>query len=304
MFKEHPLFLFRDFRNLFLARMISAVGDKFFQIALVWWALGEGDRGKFNVGLIMAVNFLPVVLFGPFLGAYVDRANKKRAMLFADFARALLVFTLFILLRLDHLSLYAALALVFLLSGFGPMFESSVASSLFRLTSRDHLSQATAVDSSSIQLSGVFGAALGSVLITAIGIAGAFFFNSATYLLSFLFILMIKTSLAPEEGPSGGSYLRDLKEGFGYLTGNKPVLYLVLFFSFLNFFIAPIFILIPMVVKFIILEDVKWLALFETFFALGSTAAAILLGFKKEYKTPYKNLFLSIFIAGLAFLLL
>jgi len=300
MLKDHPLYIFKDFRNLFLGRVISAIGDKFFQIALIWWAMGE-ENGKFNVGLIMSANFLPIVLFGPFLGTYVDKSNKKINMLVADFFRAILVFTLSLFFYLKFLNFYIALTIIFLISFFAPLFESSVASSLLRLTSQKHLSQATAIDSSSMQISNVFGAAIGSIFISIIGIGGAFLFNGFTYLISFLFVFMIKTNLAKENNINKKSYKEDLKDGISYLIKNHPILYLVMFFSILNFFISPIFILIPMIVKYIINESASWLAIFETFFAIGLTTMSLILSFKENYSKPYINLFYSIFIAGIFF---
>ena len=105
--RTHPLALFADFRRLFAGRVVSAVGDKFFSIAIAWWVLSEaGADSKLHLGLIMAVNVLPVVVFGPLLGTLSDRTNKRRVMLAADAARAALVLTLALLLWSGRLSLY------------------------------------------------------------------------------------------------------------------------------------------------------------------------------------------------------
>ena len=39
----------------------------------------------------MAVEFLPYMLFGLFLGAWADRVDRKRMMILSDVARAVLV---------------------------------------------------------------------------------------------------------------------------------------------------------------------------------------------------------------------
>lgn len=302
IFKNHPIYIFKDFRRVFLGRVISAIGDKFFQIALVWWVMGV-THGKLNVGLIMAANFLPVVLFGPFLGSYVDKSNKKKNMLIADFFRAFFAFILFVLLYYEFLNIYLALTLVFLISSFAPLFEISVASSLLKLTSKEHLSQATATDSSSTQLSNVFGAVIGSIFIAIIGIKGAFFLNSLSYLISFLFIWQINSDLSHKKSEET-NFKNTMKDGFKYIFSNKPILYLVIFFAFLNFFVSPIFILIPMIVKFMLQLDAKWLAIFEAFFALGLATVSIALSFKTNYSKPYMYLFSSIILNGIFFLLL
>jgi MFS family permease len=112
--KEHPLALFSDFRRLFAGRLISAVGDKFFSIAIAWWVISRsGANSKFQLGLVMGVTVIPVVLFGPALGTLVDRSDKRRVMLVADGARALCVFILAWLLYTDSLTPPRALRALF-----------------------------------------------------------------------------------------------------------------------------------------------------------------------------------------------
>ena len=299
--RAHPLALFADFRRLFLGRVISAVGDKFFSIAIAWWVLSTaGENSKFHLGLIMAVNVLPVIVFGPLLGTLSDRSNKRRVMLAADAARGLLVLTLALLLWSGRLNLYWLYSICFLISGFGPLFESAVAASIARLTSPEKMPQAVAVDSSVLQLSNVVGSALGSVLMAVVGVAGAFLFNAAGYAASFAAVWGIRTGLEPQERVDS-SFIEEFREGLAYTFGNRPVLWLILSFATFNFFVSPILILIPMIVKFTLKESVTWLAVFETFFALGSAALAASLSFKKAYVNIYGWLFGSLLLMGVSF---
>jgi DHA3 family macrolide efflux protein-like MFS transporter len=299
--KTHPLALFADFRRLFAGRVISAVGDKFFSIAIAWWVLSEaGANSKFHLGLVMAVNVLPVILFGPLLGTLSDRSNKRFVMLAADGARGALVLTLGLLLWSGRLNLYWLYAICFLISGFGPLFESAVAASILKLTSQEKMPQAVAADASVLQLSNVAGSALGSVLMAAAGVAGAFLFNAAGYGASFAAVWQIKTPLEPEERTES-SFVAEFKEGLAYTFGNKPLLSLILAFAAFNFFVSPILILIPMIVKFKLAESVTWLAVFETFFAGGSAALAVYLSFREARGNFYRWLFASVLAVGLSF---
>lgn len=299
--RSHPLALFADFRRLFLGRVISAVGDKFFSIAIAWWVLSKaGESSRFHLGLIMAMNVIPVVIFGPLLGTLSDRSDKRRVMLAADAARSGLVLLLAGLLWSGRLDLYWLYAICFLISGFGPLFESAVAASILRLTSEEKMPQAVAADSSVMQFSNVIGSALGSVLMAAAGVAGAFLFNAAGYAASFAAVWGIKTPLVPE-ARTESTFTAEFKEGLAYIYGNKPVLWLILSFAAFNFFVGPILILIPMIVKFTLKESVTWLAVFETFFALGSSALAVALSFKKRYGNIYWWFFGSLLAVGFSF---
>lgn len=299
--RAHPLALFPDFRRLFVGRVISAVGDKFFSIAIAWWVLSEGGGGaKLHLGLVMAVNVLPVVLFGPLLGTLSDRSDKRRVMLAADAARAALVLLLASLLWGGRLNLYWIYSICFLISGFGPLFESATAASLLRLTSEEKMPQAVAADASVLQLSNVVGSALGSVLMAAAGVAGAFLFNAGGYLASFAAVLTIRAPLAPETRTES-SFIAEFREGLAYTFGNRPLLSLILTFAAFNFFVSPILILIPMIVKFKLGASVTWLAVFETFFAGGSAALAAWLSFRQARGGFYGKLFASVLLVGLTF---
>jgi len=288
----HPLLVFSDFRRLFAGRLVSAVGDRFFAIALSWWVISRGgEEAKLHLGLIMAVTFLPMVITGPFLGTLVDRLDRRLCMLWADAARFVLVGALCLLLYFDSLTLPYLYALCFLLAAFNPLFESAVSGSLADLTDADRLSQAVAVDSSVMQLSGVAGAALGSVLLAAAGVLGAFSLNAASFLLSFVFIFSIKTRLAPHPAGQSADYAGELKAGLRYAASSGALTGLLCFFAAINFFLAPISLIIPMLVKYTLREGVAWLALFELFLALGAVAAALALSCKQHYKNVYGWLF-------------
>ena len=116
----------------------------------------------------MAVNVIPVVLFGPLLGTLADRCDKRKVMLWADAFRAALVFLLVWFLFSGKLTLALLYGLCFVVSAFGPLFESAVAASIARLTSPEKMPQAVAADSSVMQLSNVIGSALGSILMAAV----------------------------------------------------------------------------------------------------------------------------------------
>ena len=217
--------------------MISAVGDKFFSISIAWWVLSKaGESSKFHLGLVMAMNVIPVVLFGPLLGTLSDRSDKRLVMLAADAARSGLVLLLAGLLWSGRLNLYWLCAICFLSSGFGPLFESAVAGSFPRLTSEEKMPQAVAADSSVMQFSNVIGSALGSVLMAAAGVAGAF--------------LLTRRATPPFRGGLGhkdaagpgqieSTFTAEFRKAWP-IYGNKPVLWLILSFAAFNFFVGPI----------------------------------------------------------------
>jgi MFS family permease len=298
--KKHPLAAFPDFRRLFCGRLISAVGDKFFTIALAWWIISQGGpKSKLHLGLLLAVNSIPVVIAGPFMGTLVDRMDRRRCMLTADAARFLLMIALCLLLYSGSLALGELYAICFLLAAFIPLFESSVGGSLADLTDEASLSSAVATDASVIQLSAIIGAAIGSVLLASAGVLGAFTVNALAFMCSFAAVYSIKTPLMPHSASARPDYTGELKAGIAYITGEKPLLSLLCCFAAINFFAAPLILLMPMLVKFRLNAPAAWLAIFELFFALGAGLTGMAMSFKASYKNIYVWIFGSVFALGI-----
>lgn len=289
-FSTHPLVRFPDFRRFFGSRFVSAMGDKFFTIALAWWAVNEtGPKGALNLGFLMALSLIPSVLFGPLVGTLVDRFDRKRCMILADGCRLLLVSLMTVLLVQGEMSLPRMYVLVFLMGCFMPLFEASAEGSLASLTDEEGLFAAVAVDSSVVAMSNVLGAALGGIALAALGTAGAFGFNGATFAVSLLFIVSVKTSLVPDKdtidgnGPAGTR--QSLGEIFSWFGQNREVLGMLIMFGILNFFAAPLMISIPMMVRYAFDSSISWVAILEASLALGTVTMAILMSFASEEKT-------------------
>ncbi|MEW6713357.1 MAG: MFS transporter, partial [Candidatus Riflebacteria bacterium] len=79
-----------EFRLLWLAQLVSFIGEGIFQTAMIWWVIEVTGSGTM-VGLITSVSFLPAVLIGPFAGTMADRLPPKFLLIGADSFRALLI---------------------------------------------------------------------------------------------------------------------------------------------------------------------------------------------------------------------
>lgn len=300
----HPLVLFPDFRKLFSGRVISAVGDKFFSIALAWWVINQGgENSKFYLGVLMAANMAPVILFGPLLGTIVDRINKKYCMLAADMLRMVLIMALAFLLYGGELTLPLVYLLCFGISSLVPLFESAANSVLLTLTDREHLERAVAVNSSVLQLSNAAGAALSGIFLAAVGTLGAFVADSLSFLASFFLVLAVRADLKPAI-KQRESYVAQLREGIYYLKSNRPILAILIVFAASNLFAASMLLFMPLAVKFVFHQSVTWVAVFEGSLAAGAVLTALVMSFAKSRGCAYRRAFGGGIVIGAAFVIM
>ncbi len=275
---QNPLMLFADFRSLFLGRIISAVGDKFFTIALAWWVVSQGgENSGLHLGFLMAINVLGVVLFAPWMGAYADRLDKKHCMMAADAGRFLLLALLAFLLYRGQLTMPLLYVICFAIAAFMPLFEAASKSSLVLLTDSRKAAESVAMDASVLQLSSVLGAAIGGIVLASVGVLGAFLGNGLSFLLSLYFVWSIRTDLKPAVVFDKAKQRGQIGEGLAYLKDNPGMGALLLVFCVNNFFAAPLMLFIPMVVKFLLQYSVSWVAVMEGALALGALTATLLL---------------------------
>jgi len=76
--------------TLWIAQFLSQFGDSVFQLAFIWLLL-DLTGSKSATGLAATISYLPSLLFGIAAGLLVDRWNRRRVMMGADAARALLL---------------------------------------------------------------------------------------------------------------------------------------------------------------------------------------------------------------------
>lgn len=89
------------FSRLIGAQTISSLGDWVGFVAVTSLVARRGGAvGSYAVAGVMVARMLPAILFGPVVGAIVDRVNRKQVMIFSDLSRGALYATLPFLGRL------------------------------------------------------------------------------------------------------------------------------------------------------------------------------------------------------------
>jgi MFS family permease len=172
---RHP-----NYRKFFFGQLISVMGTWMETVAQSFLVLGLTHNGT-DLGLALAARFTPVLLFGPMGGLFADRRNKRR-ILYVTQTLAGSVSAVFAILTATHL---IHLWLVFVLAaslGMVNVFDSPARQSFISemVPPRD-LQNAVTLNSVSMNLARVFGAAVGGVLVDALGVALCFACNAASF---------------------------------------------------------------------------------------------------------------------------
>lgn len=184
------------FRAVWLGQTASLFGDQVTGLALPWLILLQ-THSALDAGLIAAVRYLPLILFGLPAGVLADREDileRRALMIAADVLRALslaLVALIGILGRMPALVLLAGVVTVL---GMGQLlFQTAYRAWLPELTGEGRLSRATAALEAADAASVLAGYPLAGALIAATGPVTALGADALSYLISAATLLSVNT---------------------------------------------------------------------------------------------------------------
>lgn len=183
-----------DFRRLWIGQIVSEIGDWLNNIAVL--ALTFELAGLHRQGLALAAyalaRHLPLFFFGPLAGVVTDRADRRRVMIAADAARAVLAFGFVFATSFGKLSIiYIVGAMLFSVSAF---FNAAKRASIPNIArGQDQLLSANALSASTTAATIAIGSALGGLIATFAGRNAVFAINALTFLVSAEMIRRIRT---------------------------------------------------------------------------------------------------------------
>jgi MFS family permease len=183
----------RDFRRLYVASLISLGGDWFLLVALFGLVL-RFTGSAIAVALVIAVQDLMYFLLSPVAGVLADRIDRRRLMVVADLARAVVCLG-FLVIRTDSL-LWLAFVLLAVMASFSAAFEPASAAALPNLVEEEDLGTANALSGSLWGTMLAVGAALGGVVAAVFGRDTAFILDAVSFFASAWLIWPIRRPFA------------------------------------------------------------------------------------------------------------
>ena len=112
---------------LWSSQVLSAMGDYFYAIAVLWLAVRVGGS---LAGLVAAAEWGAALAFGLLGGVYADRWNRRQVMIWVDVLRGAVVLALPVLARFEALQIWHLVIAAILLGSLGTLFDPALQASL------------------------------------------------------------------------------------------------------------------------------------------------------------------------------
>jgi MFS family permease len=184
-----------DFRKLYVASLISLGGDWFLLVALFSLVLDLTGSG-IAVAFVLAAQDLTYFLLSPVGGLLADRLDRRRLMVAADLARAVLVLG-FLFVRSSS-TVWIAFPLLAVIATFSAVFEPASAAALPNLVDAEDLSTANALSGSLWGTMLAVGAALGGLVTAALGRHASIAIDAASFAASAWLIFRVRGAFAED----------------------------------------------------------------------------------------------------------
>jgi MFS family permease len=207
--------------------LVSNIGTWMQRVAQDWLVLTVlTDHSGTAVGITTALQFLPMLLLGPYAGVLADRHRKRVILLWTQSAMGLCGLAVGLLVVTGAAQLwqvYAAALCLGLASAIdGPARQSFVS----ELVGQDHIANAVSLNSASFNTARLTGPAIAGVLIAWVGTGPVFLLNAASFAAVLISLARIRASELVPAAPAVRSK-HQVAEGLGYVR-RRPDLVLIL----------------------------------------------------------------------------
>jgi MFS family permease len=205
----------RNFRVYILAQLVSISGTWMQSVAQAWLVLRLSNSGV-ALGLVVGLQFLPTLCFGPVGGLVADRFSKRHVLFATQTAGGLLGLALGILVVTHTVRLWQVFVLAAGL-GFVNLFDNPARQSfVLEMVGRESLPNAVSLNTVMVNASRVVGPAIGGLIITFWGLSACFFVNAASYLAVIIGLAMMRRAeLLPTEPVARAR--GQIRDGFRYV---------------------------------------------------------------------------------------
>jgi MFS family permease len=222
----------RNYRLYWSGQMFSLVGTSMQTIGQAWLVL-QMTQSAWQLGIVGALQALPILLFTLIGGVFADRWPKRRVLLCTQLAAMVQAFVLWALVATGTIQIWHMYVLALVL-GIAHSLGTPVSRAfIVELVGREDLPNGIALNTSLSNLTRVVGPGIGGVIIAASGVTILFLLNALSFLAVLLGLALIRSRELYAQGKNPSSATRkstwqSAREGLDYVGQTSAALWLVL----------------------------------------------------------------------------
>jgi len=289
----------RNYRLYFIGQIISTSGTFMQSVAQAWLVLRLTNSGT-ALGLVAALQNLPILLLAPWGGVIADRLTKRKLLYLTQSAFGILALVLgvFVLTGWVRLWMVYVLALAFGLINVidNPTRQSFVV----EMVGEDQLKNAVTLYSSMVNLARIIGPSIAGILIVTVGLGLCYILNGLSYVavVTMLFAMQADELRPP---PRLERAKGQISAGFRYVSSTPILRDVLIVMAIIGTLTYEFQISLPLLAQFTFHSDATGYAALTAALGLGAVVGGLATASRKT--TSFKVLVGAAFLFGLAALL-
>lgn len=242
----------RNYRLFFFSQLISLTGTWMQTTAQSWLVLeltGKATAGS-ALGVMMALQFLPMLLFGMWGGLIADRLDKRRTLIWTQSAAASLAVVLWLIVLTGVVELWMIYVLAFLL-GCVTVFDNPTRQAfVIEMVGHDDVANAVGLNSAVFNGARLIGPAVAGVLIGTLGISPSFMVNAISFIPVITALSLMRTHELVRNAPLARSK-GQVRDGIRYVWRTPVLRSTVLLVTVIATFGFNFIIVLPLMARYV-----------------------------------------------------
>ena len=281
-------FRHRDFRLFWGGQLVSLIGTWMQSIGQSWLVL-ELTGSPFSLGVVNALQFLPILFLSPVGGTLSDRWSKRGILLVTQATMMLQAFVLALLVRSGHVR-YWHVAVLAVIYGLGRALDIPARQSfLTDLVGRSDLANAVALNSVVFNGARIVGPGVAGLLIARFDVGVAFFLNGLSFIAVLAALMAMRTEGRPD--PAGRLGVRQgLIGALSYAASTPPVTFTLGLMVVVSVLALNYNLVVPLIARDVLNEGAEGFGLLMSSLGAGAIAGALGVAVLRRGRPPFSLL--------------
>jgi MFS family permease len=262
----------RDYGLLWWGMVISNIGT-WMQMVAQGYLVYQMTDSPFALGLVGFTRAVPIFTFSLFAGVVADRVDRRKLLIVTQTLAGVFALVLAVLTSTGVITVWMIMVIAFFSSAVAAFDNPTRQALVPDIVGKEYIANAVALQSAAFNGTGVLGPSLAGLALGFVGISACFYINAISFLAVIIALFMM--SSIPNRTQRKATMIQNLREGFGYVRGNRVVAALLIQMALVGLLGRPYTQMMPAVQRDVLHVGATGLGLLMAFSSVGALIGAL-----------------------------
>jgi MFS family permease len=264
-----------NFRIFWSGQIISLIGSWMQTISLPWLTYSL-TGSPLLLGVIGALQFMPMLILTLFVGAIIDRFEKRKVLILTQTSLAVLAFVLSLLVFTHEVRFWHLAAIAALIGLTNAVDMPARQTFVIEMVGKKDLMNGIGLNSAIFNAARIVGPAIAGILMAGLGIGYCFLINAASFIPVITGLFFIRPAFS-YRSVSDKNIFHEVHEGLKYVLSEKLLFNIILTVFVVGTFIMNFNVLVPVYTKEALKQGEVGFGLLMSSMGIGSLFGALLI---------------------------